>query len=182
MDCQAGVVSIYAKPQSEFLGRAASVLKAARSAGMTVVHVKVGFRPGLPEVSSRNQLFAAIRSSPQHQSLFQGSAGEIHPQLGPEPNDILVTKHRISAFTGTDLSMILRAKGIETVVLFAIATSGVVLSTLLDAVDEDYRTVVIGDCCADQDAELHSALIEKLFSRRGEVLKAGDFLKALQVG
>ncbi len=181
MDCQAGIVSIYAKPANDFLARAASVLKAARTAGITVIHVQVGFRPGLPEVSNRNKLFAAIKSSPQHQSLFQGSSGAIHPELGPEQGDIVVTKHRISAFTGTDLGMILRAKEIETVVLFGIATSGVVLSTLLEAVDADYRAVVIADCCADTDVELHNALIQKLFPKRGEVVTAGEFVQALAV-
>ncbi len=48
MDCQAGIVSIYAKPPDEFAERASLVLQAARAAGMAVMHVQVGFRPGLP--------------------------------------------------------------------------------------------------------------------------------------
>jgi nicotinamidase-related amidase len=179
MDCQAGIVSIYAKQETDFLPRAASILKAARAAGMTVIHVQVGFRPGLPEVSSRNKQFASVRTSPERLSLFQGAAGAIHPELGPEPDDIVVVKHRISAFTGTDLGMILRAKEIETLVLFGIATSGVVLSTLLDAVDEDYKTFVIADCCIDQDAELHRALVGKLFPKRGDVMTAEEFVKSV---
>ena len=133
MDCQTGIVSIYAKPPEDFLERAATVLRAARNTGMTVVHVQVGFRPGLPEVSGRNKLFSAIKSSPQHQKLFEGATGAINPTLGPQADDIVVTKHRVSAFAGTDLEMILRAKDIDTLVLFGIATSGVVLSTLLHA-------------------------------------------------
>ncbi len=179
MDCQAGIVYIYAKPQEEFTVRASSVLRAARAAGMPVIHVQVGFRPGLPELSSRNKLFASIKSSPEHQKLFQGPAGAIHPALGPEPNDIVVTKHRVSAFAGTDLEMILRAQEIETLVLFGIATSGVVLSTLLDAFDADYQIVVISDCCADSDAELHTALIERFFPRRAQVVASGEFINAL---
>jgi len=180
MDCQAGIVSFYAKPPDEFIGRTTAVLRAARNAGMPVIHVQVGFRPGLPEVSDRNKLFAAIKSSAQHQKLFEGAAGAIHPALGPEPGDIVVTKHRVSAFTGTDLGMILGAKQIETVVMFGIATSGVVLSTLLEAGDADYNVVVIGDCCADMDAELHEALLNRLFPRRAEVVTAADFVRALQ--
>ena len=103
MDCQAGIVSIYAKPKEEFVERASSVLRVARTAGMPVVLVQVGFRPGLPEVSDRNKFFAAIKSSVQRQSLFQGEVGAIHPGLGPEPGDIIVVKHRVSAFAGTDL-------------------------------------------------------------------------------
>lgn len=76
--------------------------------------------------------------------------------------------------------MILRAKEIETVVLFGVATSGGVLSTLLDAADADYRVVVISDCCADLDAELRDALLNRLFPRRAEIITATEFVKALQ--
>jgi len=44
---------------------------------MPVIHVKVGFRPGLPEVDTRNRLFASIKSSPEHQKLFEGEQGSI---------------------------------------------------------------------------------------------------------
>jgi nicotinamidase-related amidase len=180
MDCQTGIVSIYAKPQEEFIARAAGVLRAARTVGMPVIFVQVGFRPGVPELSNRNKVFAAIKSSPQHQSFFQGASGAIHPGLGPEANDLVVTKHRVSAFAGTDLEMLLRAREIETLVMFGIATSGVVLSTLLEAGDADYRVVVIEDCCADLDAELHTALLKRLFPNRAEVISADDFVKMLE--
>lgn len=182
MDCQAGILSVYVPQAQEFAARAAAVLAAARRAAMPVIHIQVGFRDGLPEISSRNALFAAIQSSPQHQQFFRGASGAIHPALGPEPVDIVVTKHRVSAFAGTDLEMILRAREIDTLVLFGIATSGVVLSTLLEASDRDFRIVVIADCCADQDAELHQALLERLFPKRGRVIPADAFLQALRHG
>jgi nicotinamidase-related amidase len=179
MDCQSGIVSQYVKPAEAFLERASKVLKAARQANVPVIHVRVGFRPGLPEVGDRNKLFAAVKASPQYQKLFDGPAGEIHPALGPEPGDIVVTKHRVSAFAGTDLEMILRAKDIRTLVLFGIATSGVVLSTLLEASDSDYEPLVIADCCADTNQELHAALLAHLFPRRATVTTAEEVVAAL---
>lgn len=176
MDMQSGMVSIYAGDQPDLVGRAAEVLQAARARAMTVIHVLVGFRPGLPEVNPRNPLFGAILSSPQHQQLFQGQAGAIHPALGPADTDIVITKHRVSAFAGTDLAMILRARQIDTLVLLGIATSGVVLSTLLEASDADFRLIVVGDCCADREPELHRALLDKLFPRRATVIETADFL------
>jgi nicotinamidase-related amidase len=181
MDCQAGIVAVYAKPQEEFIERACSVLAAARQAGLQVIHVQVGFRPGLPEVSGRNKLFAAIRSSPERQKFFEGASGAIHPALGPEPGDIVVTKHRVSAFRGTDLEVILRAREIDTLALFGIATSGVVLSTLLDAGDADYRVIVVSDCCADLDADLHNALLNGLFPRRADVVTARELIETLHL-
>jgi nicotinamidase-related amidase len=179
MDCQSGIVSQYTTPQDGFIDRAAGVLKAARQAGLLVIHVQVGFRPGLPEVSGRNKLFGAIKASPQWQRLFAGDAAAIHPLLGPEPNDIVIAKDRVGAFAGTDLQMILRANDVDTLILFGIATSGVVLSTLTAASDLDYRLAVIGDCCADRDLELHACLIQRLFPARADVITASEFARAL---
>jgi nicotinamidase-related amidase len=176
MDYQKSIVSNYVKEgQEAFLSRVAGVLEHARAQGMMVIHIQVGFRSGLPEIGSRNPLFNALKASPQRQQMFQGELGAIHPSLGPESDDIVITKHRVSAFAGTDLEMILRAHDIDSLVLLGIATSGVVLSTLLDASDADYRLTVLKDCCIDQDAELHSCLIEKLFVRRATLLTAAEF-------
>jgi nicotinamidase-related amidase len=180
IDYQSAIVSIYAgSQQEELLSRAASVLAQARSSGMAVLHVQVGFRPNLPEISPRNLLLGAIKSSPHHQQLFQGAAGAIHSAVAPEGDDIVITKHRVSAFTGTDLEMILRANDIDTLVMLGIATSGVVLSTLLQAADADYRLFVVRDCCADLDQELHTNLIDKLFVRQATVITANEFVDAL---
>jgi nicotinamidase-related amidase len=177
LDLQAGIVSIYTKDDKEnFLARVSSVLEWARSNKFPVIHVRIGFRPGLPEVSARNPLMASIKESSQHQQLFQGPTGEIHPAVSPLAEEIIVVKHRVSAFFGTDLDMILRANEIDTLVLMGIATSGVVLSTALEASDRDYRIFVVSDCCADLDPELHSALLEKFLPKRATVLKAADLI------
>lgn len=181
MDMQAGIVSIYAGNQDEFTSRAAGILARCRDRGMTIVHIQVGFRPGFPEISPRNQLFSAIRNSPERQQFFQGESGRIHPAVAPVGEDIVITKHRISAFTGTDLDMILRANEIDTLILFGIATSGVVLSTLLDAVDADYRAIVVRDCCADRDGDVHAVLVDKFFPHRGIALSAAELLENLPV-
>jgi nicotinamidase-related amidase len=179
MDMQNGIVGIYAPNVPELTSRCEAVVNAARRRCMMVIHVRVGFRPGLPEVTERNQLFGAIKSSDRHQQLFHGTGGDIHPALGPAESDLVVTKHRVSAFLGTDLEMILRANGIDTLVLFGIATSGVVLATLLEASDLDYRLVVLEDCCVDMDAELHATLVSKVFARRAAVARAADFVETL---
>jgi nicotinamidase-related amidase len=180
MDLQSAIVAFYTKGQDEFLPRVASVLKEARDRAMTVIHVQVGFRPGLPEISSRNMLFAAIKNSAQWQQAFQGDAGAIHAAVAPQGEDIVITKHRVSAFSGTDLAMILRAKEIDTLILFGIATSGVVLSTLLHAADDDFRLVAVKDCCADLDPAVHACLVEKVFPRMATVLSASEFIDGLR--
>src|ERR1700751_292678 len=99
MDCQAGIVSIYTREAKDaFLVRVASVLNHARATGKTIIHIQVGFRPGLPEISSRNALFSAVKSSEQHQQLFREPLGAIPAIIAPKEGDIVITKHRISAF------------------------------------------------------------------------------------
>ena len=179
MDCQAGIVSIYTREAKDpFLLRVATVLNHARAAGMTIIHIQVGFRPGLPEISSRNMLLGAIKSSEQHQRLFREPLGAIPDSIAPQAGEIVITKHRISAFAGTDLAMILSANDIDTLVLYGIATSGVVLSTLVEAADADYRLAVIADCCADLDSPLHDCLIQRFFPTRGSVLSSEGFVVA----
>ena len=120
------------------LSRTARLVDTARKVGMRVIYVVVAFRAGYPEVSPRNPSFGSIRESGR---FVEGSAGtEVHSAVAPKPGDVLVTKHRVSAFAGTDLEVVLRAGGVETLVLAGIATSGVVLSTVRHAADADYRS------------------------------------------
>lgn len=179
MDLQAGIVSVYVKDDA-FIPSVAAVIERARRAGITIIHVKVGFRPGLPEVNTRNKLFAAVKASPARQQFFQGESGAIHPALKPAETDLVVTKSRVNAFAGTDLDLLLRANNIEALIMFGIATSGVVLSTLLAAFDADYEIYVIKDCCADRDPELHQVLVEKFFPLRATVMSASEFQEMLQ--
>jgi nicotinamidase-related amidase len=180
MDYQNAIVAGYVgESVSDMLDRASGVLDSARAAGMQVIYIRVGFRPGLPEISPKNAVFSAIKNDPARMKMFAGEGQEIHPTVAPKENDVIVTKHRVGAFTGTDLEMILRSNEIDTLVLFGIATSGVVLSTLTQAFDADHRLFVIKDCCADRDQELHAALIDRYFPSRGKVITAAEFVTGI---
>src|ERR1700722_17440493 len=122
MDCQAGIVSIYTREAKDaFLVRVASVLNHARATGMTIIHIQVGFRPGFPEISSRNALFGVIKASERHQQLFRQPLGAIPASPAPQENGLVITKHPVSAVAGTDLATILRAREIDTLVLLGMA-------------------------------------------------------------
>ena len=177
MDFQKLIVDGYAADKEQLMSQTKKLLEAARGASMMVIYVVVGFRPGFPEVSTRNMSFRAIKET----GAFTAGdpKAEIHPDLAPRRGETVVTKHRVSAFAGTDLDMILRANGIETLVLTGIATSGVVLSTLRHAADADYRLLAVSDCCADRDAEVHRVLFEKVFPRQASVVLADDIIGAL---
>ena len=81
---------------------------------------------------------------------------------------------RVGAFGTTDLDQQLRARGVDTLVLAGISTSGVVISTLVEAHDRDYRLFVLADAIADPDAELHASLMGGYFPKRAEVIEVDD--------
>jgi nicotinamidase-related amidase len=178
MDLQSGIVSVYA-PDGDLVTRAGTLLRQGREAGLTIIHIKVGFRPGVPEIHPRNMLLGGIKASPIHQQLFLGASGSIHPAVAPHEGDLVVTKSRVNAFVGTDLGLLLHAREIDTLVLFGIATSGVVLSTTLAAADADYQLLIVKDCCADLDQTVNACLIEKVFPRCAIVLASDEFLQML---
>ncbi|WP_433088331.1 cysteine hydrolase family protein [Dactylosporangium sp. CA-052675] len=81
----------------------------------------------------------------------------------------------MSAFAGSDLDMVLRAGGIEHLVLTGIATGGVVLSTLRQAADLDFALTVLADGCLDDDPEVHRVLVGKVFPRQAGVLTVAEW-------
>jgi nicotinamidase-related amidase len=91
---------------------------------------------------------------------------KIDAKIAPQAGDVIITKRLVSAFTGSDLEVVLRAGSVQHIVLTGILTSGVVLSTLREAADKDYRITVLSDCCSDADAEVHHVLTTKVFPRR----------------
>jgi nicotinamidase-related amidase len=176
MDVQRGIVERFAD-DTGYLERLSGAVTAARAAGIRVVYVRIGFRPGHPEISPRNLTFSAIATSGGFAD--DSPAAQIHPAVAPQTGDLVVTKRRVSAFTGSDLAVVLRGLGAGTLVLTGIATSGVVLSTLRQAADLDYRLVVLSDACLDADPEVHRVLTEKVFPRQAQVQTVAEWTSQL---
>lgn len=174
MDFQVGIVERVTESAESVLAAVDRATTAARGAGIAVIYVRVAFRPGAPEISARNRTFTAIASSGRMN--LSGPATQIHPAIAPHPDDIVVTKKRVSAFTGSDLDVVLRSLDVSSLVLTGIATSGVVLSTLRQAADLDYEIIVLRDACADTDAEVHRVLLDKVFIRQATVLGTDEWL------
>jgi nicotinamidase-related amidase len=174
MDFQNAIIGMVGDQGPALLERAQRARAAAKAAGIAVMHVRVAFTDaGYAAVSPRNKGFTALGKS---RFLTDGSPeAQIHPALAPAADEEVFTKTRVGALSTTNLLDRLKARGIDTLVLTGIATSGVVLSTLRDAADRDYRLFVIGDCCADADAEVHRVLTEKVFPRQADVITLAEF-------
>ena len=177
MDVQQGVVERFGQPG--VLDRLTEGLAAARNAGVPVIFVRVAFRPGFPEVSTANRSFSALVSTAGDRFGEDNPATQIHPAVAPRPGEPVVVKKRVSAFTGSDLEVLLRSMNVAELVLTGIATSGVVLSTLREAADRDYQLTVLADACADADEEVHRVLLGKVFPRQATVITTQEWVTNL---
>ena len=150
----------------------ASLIAAARDAGVPVIYVSVGFRKGYPEVSENNTIFSSIKENGIFMTDNENTA--IHAGVAPASNEVIIVKQRVGAFSFTELDLILRTKRIETLVLAGVTTSGVVLSTVGQAFDLDYRLVVAGDCCADPDHDTNVFLLNKILPQNTFVTHSAE--------
>ena len=174
MDYQPAIVG-RVKDGDALLARGAEALAIARRVGMHVGYVRVAFEPAdVAAIPATNPMFAqaapAMSASAPHT--------QVHDRVAPRAGEIVVRKTRVGAFSTTDLDAQLRARGVTTLVLAGISTSGVVLSTVRDAFDRDYRVVVLADGCADPDEEVHRVLVTKVFPRQARVMEIAELAGA----
>jgi nicotinamidase-related amidase len=179
MDYQNGVVDMLGEPD-ELLSLAADAIATVRRAGGHVGYVRVAFEDqDLEAIPPTSRMGQRVRTSPQ--ALHNDSPNTaVHDRVAPEPGDIVVRKVRTGAFSTTDLDAQLRDRGIDTLILAGISTSGVVLSTVRDATDRDYRVLVLADATADPDPEVHAFLTERIFPRQADVIAVADLDAVLQ--
>lgn len=168
MDVQTGIIDRAANKE-QYLANVQNAIKAAHKHAIPVFLIVVGFRAEAPEVSTNNKMFSSV---PSH---------FINPQpiITPSKEDLVVTKRRVSAFSGSDLEILLRVKHIDHLVLAGISTSGVILSTTCEAADKDYRITILEDLCADADQEMHQVLVNKILPRRATITASDIWIKNL---
>ena len=172
MDVQEATVNRL-KDSAPLMNALKKAIETARNCKMPVIYAVVGFRKGYPEVSPNNKSFSTIKSGVMN--FDSEEAARVHASVAPQPGDIIITKKRVSAFTGSDLEVVLRSLERKHLVLSGIATSGVVLSTLREAADKDYVITVLSDCCADMDEEVHRILMTKVFPRQAEIISSDEW-------
>ena len=182
MDFQNGIVGNLGVPEPDALvARVQGAIAATRAAGGTVGYVRVGLtEKDWAAVPPSNKIFFA--AAQRRAMPADDPATAVDDRLAPQPGDIEVRKVRVGAMSTTDLDAQLRERGIDTLVLAGISTSGVVLSTITDAADKDYRLFVLSDGCADSDPETHDVLLHKVYPRRATVLTVAEFGDLLSSG
>jgi ureidoacrylate peracid hydrolase len=99
--------------------------------------------------------------------------------VSPKEGDCIVTKHRYSAFIGTDLDLILKSRGIAYILVTGVATNVCVESTARDGYHRDYNVILIEDCCGAYDKAEHAATLNNISKFFGTVTTAETLIATL---
>jgi nicotinamidase-related amidase len=166
IDLQNGILAMPTAPRlgPEILQGSKALAARFRAAGAPVVLVRVAFAADYAD--------APPSLVDQPMKLPPGGMPEAWSALAEglaSPGDILVVKRQWGAFTGTDLDLQLRRRGVKDVVIGGIATNIGVESTVRNAWELGYNMVVAEDLCATHSTELHEVSIRHIFPRIARV-------------
>ena len=171
IDLQKGILGreTAPRPASQIVDGARAAAARFRAAGATVVWVTVRWAAD----------FADALRAPVDEAMARPAGGfppafsELADGLA-EPGDLHVVKRQWGAFYGTDLDLLLRRRGVETIALGGVATNMGVESTARSAWEHGYAVVVLEDLCASLSAEMHAFAISKIFPRLARVRASAE--------
>ncbi len=170
---------LYARPELA-RDKAARLAEAARGVSAPVVFTRVEYIAEDPQRDGG--LF--YRKLPALKAFDRGNPfGDFTAELTPEADDLVVTKQYPSAFFGTGLGDTLRARGIDTILVAGLTTSGCVRATALDALCEGFAPFVVRDASADRDPAVHEGNLFDLQAKYAEVVETAamiDYLNSLR--
>jgi nicotinamidase-related amidase len=163
--------------QGDVVANTASVLQAARRAKLPVYHITTGhkadrsdFVPTITDMASTTKLPYLVEGT---------AAAGIIDELQPINGESIVFKRRHGAFYQTDLELLLKNRGIDTLLLGGVLTDVCVAITFSQARMRDYHVIVLSDCCASSTAERHDYFIQNMFPRHARVRTAKRIVEAL---
>ncbi len=175
------MVRAYFEPGEQlYMGRddcllsAERVLAAARRAGIPVLHTTVSFVEGGFDGGYFFQKVGAL-------AVFVGDqpGGRIMPQVAPLAGEPVLVKQYASAFFGTSLASTLRARGVDTVIVVGVSTSGCIRATAVDALQHGFIPIVVRDAVGDRADGPHEANLFDIQAKYGEVLEEAVVLDYL---
>lgn len=176
IDLQHGIAGTPTQPRAaaEVVAHAAELARRFREKRALVVLVRVDPGPN-------GELFPSPQADvPRQVRAPSPEWSRIVPELGPEPGDVVVTKHQPNAFYGTDLEIHLRRRGIRTIVLGGISTNVGVESTARAAHERGFEQVLVEDAMAAREADLHELATKRFFPTIGRVRSTREVLEALR--
>jgi nicotinamidase-related amidase len=167
--------------KEEFLKNLRSLIEAARKYDIPIAYTKITPLPTRYESPWR--LFMSMKrfgvDEPDKLPPFMkpgAPESEIHADVAPAPNDIVLNKHTASIFIGTHFEYMMRSSGIKTLLFTGIATEIGIDSSARDAANRGFYTIVVDDCCSSPDKEMHESAL-KILRRICLVKNSKDIVK-----
>ncbi|WP_403022039.1 cysteine hydrolase family protein [Salinibacterium sp. GXW1014] len=160
----------------EMVPRLQALLDEARAVGMPIVFIQTTHDLSV-DSEVWNTRMGDMDTPEYDPNCRTGTWGAEFYVVAPEEGELVVNKHRYSAFAGTDLDMVLRTAGVKTILLTGVATNVCVESTLRDGLFLDYNVALVPDCCAAYSPELHQGTINNVRGMFGAVLDSGDLIE-----
>jgi nicotinamidase-related amidase len=163
--------------ERDVLGRIASVLAAARAAGVPVLYANKESKPGIPTTNA-----PIFRIGKRNPILREGTWGaDVHPAIAPQAGDLVIRRFlSVDASYGSGLFGTLRALGRTLIIAMGVSTNFAVEGTVRGAVNRLFDVVVPEDCCASVPHDMHRFSVERILSLLGTVTTSADVVAALQ--
>ena len=156
------------------LHSAARVLKAARDAGILIVHTEVSFSEGGVDGGYFFKKVGALKHF-----VGRSHLGEIMPEVAPLPSEVVITKQYASAFFGTSLSSTLSAHSIDTLIIAGVSTSGCIRATVVDTIQHGFIPIVPRESVGDRADGPHEANLFDIQQKYGEVMSEAAVISYL---
>jgi len=162
---------------AEMLPNLARLLPVARAVGVQVVHCTAYRREDGKGANSNARLFLGVRKSPV--PLLPGTAAvEVMPELGPEPEDLVLTRtHGLDPMTGTDLDPVLRNLGVRTIVVTGVSVNVAVTNLVMDAENHGYSVVLPRDAVCGIPRDYADAVIDNTLALLAAVVSTDDLIE-----
>jgi ureidoacrylate peracid hydrolase len=150
------------------------LIEAARRVGLTIIYIRTTHSEW---TDTPSWIYRTSQKSGLN-TCREGSWGaEFYDGISPLPSERVVTKHRYSAFINTDLNTVLKARGIQSVLVCGVATNVCVETTARDGYMYDYYVTMIDDCSAAYDARLHMGTLENIRRHFGLVASSHEIIE-----
>jgi nicotinamidase-related amidase len=174
IDLQKGILALPTLlGQDHIKDRARRLAVAFRAHTLPVVRVKLAFSADGGDLPPGRALIPGPQSAPP------AAYSEFPEDFPPHPGDIVLVKRHWGAFTGTELDLQLRRRGVTQIVLAGISTSMGVESTARSAWEHSYNLIFVEDAITDTDAASHAHTFTKIFPRLGEIATTEQFVGTL---
>jgi nicotinamidase-related amidase len=146
------------------------VLAAARGLGMTIIHTREGHRPDLADCPPAKRARGGFigEPGPKGRILVRGEYGhDIVDALAPLAGEVVLDKPGKGSFYATDLELILRNRGITSLLVTGVTTEVCVHTTVREANDRGFECLVLEDCCGSYFPEFHAVAIRMIAAQGG---------------